>query len=61
MSEVMVETRGGAGKKLTAEEVRAIRARANDGMTSRELAEVFNVSHVTISNILQHKFYKWVR
>ena len=57
-----VESRGGSGKKLAEEDIRAIRAIYEDGrMTCRDLGKMFDVSPVTISNVLQRKVYKWVK
>lgn len=57
------ESRGGSGKKLTADEVRSIRTIYEDDntMSCRNLAKLYGVSAVTISNIIQRKFYKWVK
>lgn len=41
-------------RKLTQEDVVFIR---NSNMSNRELAKIFNVSHVTISNVRQNKYY----
>ena len=43
---------GAGGRALTADHVRDIRNAHSNGLTLQEIADIYEVSHVTISNIV---------